>query len=97
VPKLFDAVRSGFQLKIDIRVGHFISYSAVANDEEGGIFVREIQEMMSVPGTCWKANAGAGPDTFSTRVRHEHEFALEHVNEFILLRMRVTRRRLSTG
>ena len=35
--------------------------------------------------------------TVATRVGHEHELALEHVDELILLRMRVTGRRLAAG
>jgi homoserine acetyltransferase len=37
------------------------------------------------------------PDSFATRIRHEHELALNHVDELILLRMRVTGQRLAAG
>src|SRR5262245_56520655 len=37
------------------------------------------------------------PNGLPTRVRHEHELALYHVDEFILLRLRVAGRRLAAG
>ena len=40
--------------------------------------------MMAVAGACRKADARAGPDGLATGVRHEHELALEHVDELIL-------------
>src|SRR5262245_63297277 len=50
---------------------------------------------MSVAGACRKANACARPDGLTTCVRHEHKFALDHIDELILLRVRVTGRRLT--
>ena len=52
---------------------------------------------MAVAGACRKTDARADPDGLATRVGHEHELALEHVDELILLRMRVTGRRLAAG
>src|SRR5262245_1213370 len=52
---------------------------------------------MSIAGACRKANARAGPDGLTTCIRHEHEFALDHVDELILLRVRVAGRRLAAG
>src|ERR1700731_2226526 len=53
--------------------------------------------MMAVARSSWKADAGARPNGFATRVGHKHELALNHVNELVLLGMRVSRRRLTTG
>jgi hypothetical protein len=52
---------------------------------------------MAVAGACGKADARAGPDGLSACVHHEYELALEHGYEFVLLRMRVTGRRLPAG
>src|SRR5262245_55828906 len=91
------AIRPRFQFQVDIRIRHFIIGGAVADDEEGGILVREIQEVMSVAGASRKANACARPDGLATCVRHEREFTLNHIDELILLRVRVTGRRLTAG
>jgi hypothetical protein len=69
----------------------------VADHEEDGILLREIQEMMAVARSSWKTDAGARPNGFAIRVGHKHELALNHVNELVLLGMRVSRRRLTTG
>src|SRR5476651_498319 len=53
--------------------------------------------MMAVARSSWKADAGARPNGFTTRVGHKHELALKHVNELVLPGMRVSRRRLTTG
>ena len=53
--------------------------------------------MMAVARSSWKADAGARPNGFATRVGHKHELALNHVNELVLLGMRVSRRRLTIG
>jgi hypothetical protein len=50
--------------------------------------------MMAIARSSWKADAGARPNGFATRVGHKHKLALNHVNELVLLRMRVSRRRL---
>src|SRR5215813_7070057 len=95
--EFFDTIRSRFQLKIDIGVSHLIAHRPVADNDKNGIPLREIQEMMTVPGPSREPDTHAGPDGFPTRVRHEHELALYHVDELILLRMRVTGRRLAAG
>src|ERR1700722_251777 len=53
--------------------------------------------MMAVARSGWKADAGARPNGFATRVGHKHELALKHVHELVLLGMGVSRRRLTTG
>src|SRR5213075_109726 len=53
--------------------------------------------MMAVARSSWKADAGARPNGFATPVGHKHELALKHVNELVLLGMRVSRRRLTIG
>jgi hypothetical protein len=53
--------------------------------------------MMTVPGPGREPDTHAGPNGLPTRVRHEHELALYHVDELILLRMRATGRRLAAG
>jgi hypothetical protein len=60
-------------------------------------FCVRFQEMMAVARSSWKADAGARPNGFATRVGHKHELPLYHVNELVLLRMRVSRRRLTIG
>ena len=52
---------------------------------------------MAVACSSWKANAGARPNGFATRVGNKHELALNHVNELVLFGMRVSRRRLTIG
>ena len=52
---------------------------------------------MAIARSSWKADAGARPNGFATRVGHKHELALNHVNELVLLGMRVSRRRLTIG
>ena len=88
----FDAIRSRFQLQIDIGISHLIACSPVADHEEDGILLRHIQKMVTVAGPRREADAHARPDGFATRVRDEHELALDHVDELILFRMRVTGR-----
>src|SRR5258708_16815105 len=53
--------------------------------------------MMAIARSSWKADAGTRPNGFATRVGHKHELALNHVNELVLLRMRVSCRRLTIG
>src|SRR5215475_8922840 len=53
--------------------------------------------MMAIARSSWKADADARPNGFATRVGHKHQLALNHVNELVLLRMRVPRRRLTIG
>jgi hypothetical protein len=53
--------------------------------------------MMTVAGPGGEPDTISGPDGFATRVRHEHDLALDHVDELILLRMRVPGRRLAAG
>jgi integrase/recombinase XerD len=48
--------------------------------------------MMAVARSGWKADAGARHNDFATRVGHKHQLALKHVNELVLLGMRVSRR-----
>jgi hypothetical protein len=76
---------------------HLIACRPVADHEEDGILLREIQEMVAIARSSWKADAAARPNGFATRVGHKHELALNHVNELVLLRMRVSRRRLTIG
>ena len=53
--------------------------------------------MMAVARSSWKADAGARPNGFATRVGHKHELAFKHVNELILPGMRVSSGLLTTG
>src|SRR5690349_9519394 len=91
------AIGPRFQLQIDVRIRHLIACYPVADHEEDGILLRQIQEMMAIARASRKADAGARPNGFATRVGHQHELALNHVNELVLLRMRVSRRRLTIG
>jgi hypothetical protein len=76
---------------------YFIARRPIADHEDDRILLREIQEMIAVARSGRKADAGAGLNGFATRVGHKHEFALEHVNELVLLGMSVSGRRLTTG
>ena len=78
------AIGPRFQLQIDVRIRHLIACCPVADHEEDGILLREIQEMMAIARSSWKADAGARPNGFTTRVGHKHELALNHVNELVL-------------
>src|ERR1700745_2437653 len=91
------AIGPRFQLQIDVRIRHLIACRPVADHEEDGILLREIQEMMAIARSSWKADAGARPNGFATRVGHKHELALNHINELVLPGMRMSRRRLTTG
>src|SRR5689334_23416246 len=91
------AIGTGFQFQIDVRIRHLIACRPVADHEEDGIFLREIQEMMAIACSSWKADAGARPNGFAAGVGHKHELALDHVNELVLPGMRVSRRRLTSG
>src|ERR1700748_3760838 len=42
------AIGTGFQFQIDVRIRHLIACRPVADHEEDGIFLREIQEMMAI-------------------------------------------------
>ena len=44
------AIRPCLQFQIDIGVGHLITWGTVADNEEGGILVGQIEEMMTVAG-----------------------------------------------
>ena len=85
------AIRSRFQLQIDVRIRHLIACRPVADHEEDRILLRYIQEMMAVDRSSWKADAGARPNGFATRVGYKHELALKHVDELVLLGMSVSR------
>ena len=63
------AIGSSFQFQVDIRIHHFIIGGAVADDQEGGLALGAIQEVMSVAGACRKANARARPDGLTACVR----------------------------
>jgi hypothetical protein len=79
-----------------VRIRYLIACRPVADHEKDRILLREIQEMMAVARSGWKADAGARLNGFAIGVGHKHEFALEHVNELVLLGMSVSRRRLTT-
>jgi hypothetical protein len=64
------AIKSRFQLHIDVWICDLIACGPVADHEEDGILLREIQEMMAVARSSWKADSGARPNGFATRVAH---------------------------
>jgi len=68
----FHAIRPRFQFQIDVRIRDLITCRPVADYEEDRVFLREIQEMMAVARSGWKADAGALPNgcrVYSTRGR----------------------------
>jgi hypothetical protein len=92
----FHTIGPRSQLEIDVRIRYLVACRPIADHEEDGIILCEVQEMMAVASAGWKADAGALPYGLSTPVRHKHQFPLKHINELVLLGMSVSSGRLTT-
>jgi len=62
------AVRADADAKIDVGVGDFVVGRAVAHDEEGGVTVGQVQEMVSIARTSGKCYARPCSDRLSTGI-----------------------------
>ena len=89
------AIGACFQCKINIGIGCFVTWGAVSHDQEGGIIVSSIQEVVSVSSARGECDASTRPNSLAPGISDEHEFAFDDVNEFVLLCVRVPGRRLT--
>ena len=60
-----------------------------------GIVVGFIQKVVTIAGARWESDTGARLDRLSSRIGDEDELTLQDVNELVLFRVGVPRRRLA--
>src|SRR5215468_10261792 len=83
------------QLQVDVRIGDFVAWCAVSHDQKNGIVVGRIQEVVTIASARRECDARARPDRLASRIGHEDEFALDDINELILLGVGVPGGRLA--
>src|SRR5882672_4863624 len=70
--------------QIDIRVGHFIVLGAARPDlQVERVLAAAILQLVAIRGSPLKAGAVAGAKNFFAVVGDQHEFTLQHIDEFI--------------
>src|SRR5439155_3494979 len=76
-------------VEVDVGIGDFVPRGAVSNDEQHDVLGRPIDKAVSIAGAGRKAGTHARCQCLSTGVGFEHDLAFNHIDELVLLRMRM--------